>query len=178
MSDTLRLVLSPSRGTQVQIPKKHLSFFEYSDFDVIDTTATGVAITRKVRTTILKKTGLPHTNKLELSGVNGLTKPTVEFTQKDGTITYKVNPPVAPKLVTITLTRALDETEDVMDDLRNHDITVDGAKTKLANIAARVAAFVPTAKYVVSTEEELQEVYDSYSSSEEYESSYTSSSCW
>lgn len=172
MSDnTLRLVLSPSRGTQVQIPKKHLSFFEYSNFDVIDTTATGVAITRKVRTTILKKTGLPHTNKLELSGVNGLTKPTVEFTQKDGTITYRVL-----QLEPITLTRALDETESVMDDLRSQDITVETAKTRLAAIAARVATFVPTAKYVVAEEAELQEAYDSYE--ESYESSYTSSSCW
>lgn len=172
MSDanTLRLVVSPARGTQIQIPKKHLGFFEYSRFEV--TNADNLEEVRKIRTTHLKN-GTPHTNKLELTQVKGLTKPTVEFIQNNGIITYRVL-----QLQPITLTHALDLTEGIMDDLRNQNIDVTEAKERLSKIAARVAAFVPTAKYAVADDAELHEAYDSYEQSEEYESSYTSSNCW
>lgn len=167
---TLRLVVSPARGTQIQIPKKHYGFFEYSNYEVIN--ADNLEEVRKIRNT--PKTGAPRMHKLELSQVKGLTKPTVEFTQQpSGIITYRVL-----QLEPITLTRALDETESVMDDLRDQSIGVTEAKERLSKIAARVAAFVPTAKYVVADDAELQEAYDSYEASETYESSYTSSSCW
>lgn len=173
MLNKLRLVVSPARGTQIQIPKKHLGFFEYSKFEVAN--AANPKEVRKIRTTHLKD-GTPHTNKLELTQVKGLTKPTVEFVQQEnGTITYVV---VQLDLEPITLTQALDLTEQVMDGLRDADFGVAEAKTRLTKIAARLAQFVPTAKYVVADDDELDSAYNSNNTSEEYQSSYTSSSCW
>jgi hypothetical protein len=178
-NQTLRLVVSPARKTQIQIPKGEIKFFTSVFGDLLEVYPANAGVNdepRIIRSTFLKANpGKVHTYKLELPEVAGRTKPTVEFTRTpEDLITYVVLEP----LQAITLTQALDAVEAVNDAVSNQEISVETAIDKLTQVAARVAASLPGTKFIVPSKEDLQETYDSYESSEsDYSSSYESSYC-
>jgi hypothetical protein len=175
-TETLRLVVSPARKTQIQLPKGEIKFFvnQFGGLlDIYDSNRAD-AVRRTIKPTFLKANpGKVHTYKLELPEVAGRTKPTVVFTRTGDFITYAVAEP----LQAITLSEALSAVEDITESVASQNYSVDSAFEKLTLIAARVASSLPGTKFVVPSKEDLQETYDSYESSEEYSSSYESSYC-
>lgn len=180
-TQTLRLVVSPARKTQIQLPKGQIKFFinQFGGLlEVYAASATGktdgIGGPRTIKPTFLKANpGKVHTYKLELPEVEGRVKPTVEFTRKGDYITYHVVDALQP----ITLSDALSLVEEVNEQLSAQQISVETAQAKLASVAARVANSLPGTKFVVPSEADLEETYDSYESSEDYSSSYESSYC-
>jgi hypothetical protein len=177
-TETLRLVVSPARKTQIQIPKGEIKFFvnQFGGLLEIWSPISGVNDEpRQIKPTFLKANpGKVHTYKLEIPEVAGRIKPTVVFTRKGDFITYTVAEP----LQAITLSEALSAVEDITESVASQNYSVDSAFEKLTLIAARVASSLPGTKFVVPSKEDLQETYDSYESSEsDYSSSYESSYC-
>lgn len=174
-TQTLRLVVSPARKTQIQLPKGQIKFFVNQFGGLLEVYPTGLgAQARTIKPTFLKASpGKVHTYKLELPEVEGRVKPTVEFTRKGDYITYSVVEALQP----ITLSDALSLVEEINEELSSQQIAVETAVSKLTLIAARVANSLPGTKFVVPDEDSLQATYDSYQSSEEYDSSYQSSYC-